>query len=283
MQNRDQYKLLYNNLWLYKFDRTTTIPKIPTNNPDASIYMEAPVSVANADTLKSTDQAKLLNSDAPISAETNTVLTSNAVDSISWIPSRAGNDMHSVSLIDNWDTLVENISHCTKCGLCKGRKNVVIERGSRTAKWMFVGEGPGEQEDIQGKPFVGASGQLLQKMIAAMGLDPATEVYICNVVKCRPPYNRNPEPNEIEVCRNYLFSQIELVKPQVIITLGRFAHQTLLNTTEAVGRLRLKQHFYKNIPLVVTYHPAYLLRNPSAKKDAWADLQLAMQVFKELA
>ncbi|MCC2625182.1 MAG: uracil-DNA glycosylase [Burkholderiales bacterium] len=249
MQNRDPYKLLYNNLWLYKFDRTATNSEIRGNKPDATIYMEASVSVA----------AKTLN------------------------PTNQTNFISSGNLIDNWDTLVENISNCTKCGLCKDRKNVVIERGSRSAKWMFVGEGPGEQEDIQGKPFVGASGQLLQKMIAAMNLNPATDVYICNVVKCRPPYNRNPEPSEIEVCRNYLFSQIELVKPQVIITLGRFAHQTLLNTTEAVGRLRLKQHVYQGIPLVVTYHPAYLLRNPSAKKDAWADLQLAMKVFQEKA
>ena len=185
----------------------------------------------------------------------------------------------SKSLIQNWDTLVSEINNCAKCELCHGRQNVVIERGNRTAKWMLIGEGPGEQEDIQGKPFVGASGQLLQKMLGAMNLNPETDVYICNVVKCRPPSNRNPEPGEIETCKNYLFSQIALVKPQIIITLGRFAAQTLLNTTKATGKLRGEVHNYQNIPLIVTYHPSYLLRNPAAKKDAWADLQLAMKTF----
>ncbi|HLX52588.1 MAG TPA: uracil-DNA glycosylase [Aquella sp.] len=250
MQNRDPYKLLYNNLWLYKLDKTTESMAVPVDKSEETTAKSA------------TPQ--------PI---TNITVTT---------PHEQPQPQKIDTSIDNWDTLVDNITNCTKCGLCSARKNVVIERGSRTAKWMFVGEGPGEQEDIQGKPFVGASGQLLQKMITAMQLDPATDVYICNVVKCRPPSNRNPEPKEIEQCKDYLFSQIELVKPQIIITLGRFAHQTLLNTTMAVGRLRLKQHFYKNIPLIVTYHPAYLLRNPSAKKDAWADLQLAMQIFKEL-
>jgi DNA polymerase len=219
------------------------------------------------------DASQTLESDKPLSGSNVSIATTtNLVNS---------NPIQNTELIDNWDTLVSNITNCTKCDLCLKRKNVVIERGNRSAKWMFVGEGPGEQEDIQGKPFVGASGQLLQKMIVAMQLDPAIDVYICNVVKCRPPSNRNPEPKEIELCRNYLFSQIELVKPQIIITLGRFAHQTLLNTSVALGRLRLKQHYYNKTPLIVTYHPAYLLRNPSAKKDAWADLQLAIQVFKE--
>ena len=173
---------------------------------------------------------------------------------------------------------MDKVNNCTLCSLCDGRKNVVFERGSRKAEWMFVGEGPGEEEDAQGYPFVGKSGQLLDKMILAMKLDKDHDVYVCNVVKCRPPYNRNPEIDEITACKNYLLSQIELVKPKKIIALGRFASQTLLDSNLAIGKLRNKVHCFKEIPLIVTYHPAYLLRNPGAKKDAWNDLKLAMQV-----
>ena len=182
-------------------------------------------------------------------------------------------------LIDNWQELEHQIINCQKCKLCYGRKNVVIDRGQRSARWMFIGEGPGEQEDIQGKPFVGASGQLLDKMISAMQLSPENEVYIANVVKCRPPNNRNPNEEEITACSNYLFSQIAMVKPNIIITLGRFAIQTLLKTTLAVGKLRSKVNYYQDIPVIATYHPSYLLRTLEAKKDAWNDLQLAMRTF----
>ena len=182
--------------------------------------------------------------------------------------------------IDNWQELEHQIINCQKCKLCYGRKNVVIDRGQRSARWMFIGEGPGEQEDIQGKPFVGASGQLLDKMIAAMQLSPENDVYIANVVKCRPPNNRNPNEEEITACSNYLFSQIAMVKPNIIITLGRFAIQTLLKTTLAVGKLRSKVNYYQDIPVIATYHPSYLLRTPEAKKDAWNDLQLAMKTFR---
>lgn len=182
--------------------------------------------------------------------------------------------------IDNWQELEHQIINCQKCKLCYGRKNVVIDRGQRSARWMFIGEGPGEQEDIQGKPFVGASGQLLDKMIAAMQLSPENDVYIANVVKCRPPNNRNPNEEEITACSNYLFSKIAMVKPNIIITLGRFAIQTLLKTTLAVGKLRSKVNYYQDIPVIATYHPSYLLRTPEAKKDAWNDLQLAMKTFR---
>jgi DNA polymerase len=182
-------------------------------------------------------------------------------------------------LIDNWQELEHQIINCQKCKLCYGRKNVVIDRGKRNARWMFIGEGPGEQEDIQGKPFVGASGQLLDKMITAMQLSPENDVYIANVVKCRPPNNRNPNEEEIAACSNYLLSQIAMLKPDIIITLGRFAIQTLLKTTLAVGKLRNKVNYYQDTPVIATYHPSYLLRTPEAKKDAWADLQLAMKTF----
>lgn len=176
-----------------------------------------------------------------------------------------------------WKPLVKEIQTCEKCKLCNGRTHTVIERGNRNAKVMFIGEAPGEQEDIQGVPFVGASGQLLDKMIGAMKLDIYNDIYIANVVKCRPPKNRNPEPDEIAACNNYLINQIELINPQIIITLGRFAAQTVLKTDVAVGKLRGKIHKYENIPVIVTYHPSYLLRTPTAKKDSWEDLQLAMK------
>ena len=186
------------------------------------------------------------------------------------------------NLIDNWSELQEKIFNCNKCNLCYGRSNVVIERGNREANWMFIGEGPGAEEDKYGTPFVGNSGKLLDKMIQAMKLSPESDVYICNVVKCRPPYNRNPEKDEINSCENYLFSQINLVKPKIIITLGRFASQTLLQSDLATIKLRGKVYKFKNIPVIVTYHPAYLLRNPDAKKDAWLDLQLAMKTAENL-
>lgn len=184
-------------------------------------------------------------------------------------------------LVPTWQHLVNQIRSCDKCKLHHSRTHVVIERGTRNAHWMFVGEGPGEQEDLQGKPFVGASGQLLDKMISAMQLDIQQDVYIANVVKCRPPKNRNPELEEIAQCSNYLKEQIALVKPQIIITLGRFAAQTILNSDSAVGKLRNKVHDYHGIPVIVTYHPSYLLRTPSAKRDSWQDLQLALKVFAE--
>ncbi len=179
----------------------------------------------------------------------------------------------------NWEQLAHKVSICENCKLCENRTQTVLERGNRNAKWMFIGEGPGEQEDLQGRPFVGASGQLLDKMIAAMKLNIENDVYIANVIKCRPPRNRNPEPEEISSCKNYLLQQINLVKPQMIITLGRYAVQTLLDTEIAVGKLRGKVHHYQDIPLIATYHPSYLLRTPSAKKDAWDDLQLAMRHY----
>lgn len=184
----------------------------------------------------------------------------------------------TTQLINNWQQLINEIQSCEACKLCNGRTHTVIERGSRNAKLMFIGEGPGEHEDLQGKPFVGNSGQLLDKMIIAMQFAPE-DVYIANVVKCRPPKNRNPEHDEIAECSKYIKSQIALVKPLVIVALGRFAAQMLLDTELAIGKLRNQVHKYENINTIVTYHPSYLLRTPTAKKDAWQDLQLAMQTL----
>ncbi len=169
----------------------------------------------------------------------------------------------------------DDIGDCKRCKLCSGRTNIVFGVGDPKARLMFVGEGPGRDEDLQGEPFVGAAGQLLDKMIKAMGLA-RRDVYIANIVKCRPPRNRDPEPDEIEQCEPFLKAQIAAIKPEVIVALGRIAAQTLLRDPTPVSRLRGKWREYAGTPLLPTFHPAYLLRTPSDKKLAWDDLKLVM-------
>lgn len=186
----------------------------------------------------------------------------------------------------DWPTLREAVAACTACKLCSGRKQTVFGTGNESAHWMIVGEAPGEQEDQQGLPFVGKSGQLLDNMLRAVGLtrgeaEPAKQVYIANTVKCRPPSNRNPEPEELAQCEPFLIRQIELVKPRVILAMGRFAVQSLLRSNEPIGRLRGRVHRYQGVPLIVTYHPAYLLRNPEDKSRSWDDLCLAREVLRQ--
>lgn len=184
---------------------------------------------------------------------------------------------------DDWEQLTERIRRCQACGLCQGRRQAVPGMGNRQARWMIVGEAPGEQEDHQGLPFVGPAGQLLDAMLAAMGLTREADVYIANVIKCRPPHNRNPEPDEIARCQPYLRRQIELVQPDILLAVGRFAAQALLQGVVPevdklpLGRLRGRVHTVDQRPLVVTYHPAYLLRSPAEKGKVWADLCLAME------
>ena len=231
---------------------------------------------------ESVTQKQIIAPEVKLQADTLSTVTTAAI-----IPTTPANEIkapvtYEVFINHDWSSLISEIKSCEKCPLNYGRTQVVIERGNRQANWMFIGEGPGEHEDNQGLPFVGVSGQLLDKMIAAMKLDHEQDVYIANVVKCRPPHNRNPEASEVAACRNYLINQINLVQPKIIITLGRFAAQTLLATELAIGKLRGQVHAYENIPLIVTYHPSYLLRTPSAKKAAWEDLQLALQIYNGL-
>jgi DNA polymerase len=170
----------------------------------------------------------------------------------------------------------EEIGDCTRCALHKGRNKIVFADGSPTARLMFVGEGPGADEDAQGLPFVGRAGQLLNNMIAAMGLK-REEVYIANIVKCRPPGNRTPEPDEANTCSPFLFKQIDVVRPQVLVALGATAATYLLGARQPLAGLRGRVHAYRGMSLIVTYHPAFLLRDPRQKKEAWADLQIAMK------
>jgi DNA polymerase len=162
---------------------------------------------------------------------------------------------------------------CTRCKLCTlGRRQVVFGVGHPDARLMFVGEAPGEDEDKQGEPFVGRAGQLLTKIIEAIGLT-RDQVYIANVIKCRPPGNRNPEPDEVAACERFLFRQIQAIKPRVIVPLGKFAAQSLLKTTDPITRLRGREFQYLGASLIPTFHPAYLLRNPSAKREVWEDMK----------
>jgi DNA polymerase len=177
----------------------------------------------------------------------------------------------------DWTALRQAVAGCTACGLCDSRKQTVFGVGHEQARVMIIGEAPGEQEDRQGEPFVGRAGQLLDRMLDPVGLTRAeaeatSQVFIANVLKCRPPGNRNPLPAEVAQCEPYLMRQIALVKPRVIIAMGRFAAQSLLKTSEPIGRLRGHLHEVQGTPVVVTYHPAYLLRNPVDKGLVWDDL-----------
>jgi uracil-DNA glycosylase len=167
----------------------------------------------------------------------------------------------------------EDIGECVRCKLCAlGRKQIVFGVGKPNADLMFVGEAPGRDEDIQGIPFVGRSGQKLTQIIEAIGLK-REDVYIANVIKCRPPENRNPEPDEVEQCEPFLFRQVDLIKPKVIVTLGTFAAKSLLRSTEPISRLRGRVFEYRGAKLVPTFHPAFLLRNPSCRREVWEDMK----------
>jgi DNA polymerase len=183
------------------------------------------------------------------------------------------------------DALAEvraDIGDCTRCKLHGlGRKQIVFGVGNPNADLMFVGEAPGADEDIQGIPFVGRAGQLLTDIIEKGLKIPRKDVYIANVIKCRPPQNRNPEPDEVETCEPFLFRQIDIIKPKVIVALGKFGAQTLLRTLDPISRLRGRVFDYRGSKLIPTFHPAYLLRNPSSKREVWEDMKLVQRLLSE--
>jgi DNA polymerase len=173
-----------------------------------------------------------------------------------------------------------DIGDCTRCKLhALGRRQIVFGVGNPNADLMFVGEAPGRDEDIQGEPFVGRAGQLLTKIIEAIGLQ-RSDVYIANVIKCRPPENRNPEQDEVETCEPFLFRQIDVIKPKVIVALGTFAARALLRTLDPISRLRGRVYDYRGAKLIPTFHPAYLLRNPSSKREVWEDMKVVRSLLK---
>ena len=182
----------------------------------------------------------------------------------------------------DWEPLREAVAACRLCELCQTRKQTVFGVGDRAADCLIVGEAPGAEEDRLGDPFVGRAGQLLNSMLRAIGLT-REQVYIANILKCRPPGNRDPRPEEMASCEPYLLRQIELLKPKVIVATGRIAAQSLLRSTTAIGRLRGRRHVYvpADLPMVVTYHPAYLLRSPLQKSKSWEDLKLLRKILDE--
>ena len=184
-------------------------------------------------------------------------------------------------VVADWPALKAEVRDCTLCAIRKSCTQTVFGVGDESADWLLVGEAPGAEEDRLGEPFVGQAGRLLDSMLAALGLKRGENVYIANVLKCRPPGNRNPEPGEVGNCSPYLKRQIALIRPKLILAMGRFAAQTLLNSDATIGSLRGAVHAYEGVPLVVTYHPAYLLRNLPDKAKAWADLLLARDVVEK--
>jgi DNA polymerase len=183
-------------------------------------------------------------------------------------------DVHTPTLQD----IRQELGDCHRCPLCQKRTHIVFGEGNPQARLAFVGEAPGADEDMQGRPFVGKAGQLLTKIIQAMGLT-RQDVYICNILKCRPPGNRNPKPDEITTCEPFLVKQLQVIQPKVICALGSFAAHTLLKTEVPITVLRGRFHTYQGIHLMPTYHPAYLLRNPGAKKQVWEDMQMIMKTL----
>lgn len=203
-----------------------------------------------------------------------------------WVRRPAQESGHdAVPAVLEWDALATQVSECRACRLCETRKQTVFGVGARHPEWLFVGEAPGAEEDARGEPFVGQAGRLLDNMLAALGLSRRQTVYIANVLKCRPPANRDPAPEEVALCSPYLLRQIEMLQPRIIVTLGRFASQTLLQSESNLSQLRSRVHRVtiggKDYPVVVTYHPSYLLRTPQDKRRAWADLCLARAAFLE--
>ena len=180
---------------------------------------------------------------------------------------------------ESLETIRAELGECLRCDLGRTRTNLVFGVGNPRARIVFVGEAPGRDEDLQGEPFVGEAGQLLTKIIQAMGLE-RNEVYICNVLKCRPPNNRNPQPAEIEQCHPFLLRQLRAIGPGAIVALGTFAAHTLLKSKEPISKLRGKFHDYHGIPLMPTFHPAFLLRNASMKREVWEDMQQVMKLLK---
>ena len=226
------------------------------------------------------------NKSAPLNPVSNTVDLSGeeapAIEGENAVIPLAVESVVATDQGESLDVFREEICTCMRCPLGASRNQFVFGSGNSDAGIMFVGEAPGADEDRSGLPFVGAAGQLLTKIIEAMGL-PREEVYICNILKCRPPNNRDPQPEEIAQCEPYLKRQIELVEPRVLCTLGRFAAQTLLRNDLTMGRLRQSEHRYEGIPLVATYHPAALLRNPQWKRPTWEDIKKLRRLYDGVA
>lgn len=212
---------------------------------------------------------------AELASSLRAYLSYQAVMGLEWLPCKSFPSTQI--LTKTLEEIRAGLGECRRCRLHSSRTHIVFGEGSPSARVVLVGEGPGQEEDRQGRPFVGAAGKLLDRIIAAMGWR-RSEIYICNVIKCRPPGNRNPQPDEINKCGPFLRSQLRAIRPQAILALGGFAAQFLLSSQAPISRLRSRVHQFEGIPVVPTYHPAYLLRNPLQKRQVWKDVQLLMSV-----
>ncbi|WP_026601919.1 uracil-DNA glycosylase [Methylomonas sp. 11b] len=243
----------------------------PVVIPRAAVYLENPVE--NVERLEQPEGRQDVFSKQTVSSVIETVNAETPRHSVS-SPSSHANDQI-------WRDLQHEVSLCQACSLCKTRTQTVFGVGNKQATWMLIGEAPGQNEDLQGEPFVGKAGQLLTEMLRAIGLK-REEVYIANMLKCRPPNNRDPQTEEVAACKNFLQQQIELIQPKIILAVGRIAAQNLLDTQQPLAKLRGVQHQLHNIPLIVIHHPAYLLRSLLEKAKAWSDLQFALSVYQKL-
>ena len=227
------------------------------------------------------ETSPVITRDVPVTSSVHT-------DSAAPLVQVAGSPVQQKSAMSNvavdaldWPELQHQVASCQACPLCKQRKQAVFGVGDQQADWLFIGEGPGADEDVQGEPFVGQAGKLLDNMLAALDIARGEKVYIANAVKCRPPGNRTPEAAEMSACRPYLERQIALIKPKIIVLLGKAAVHSLLHEDKTLGGMRGQRHEYQGIPVVVTYHPAYLLRNLPEKAKAWEDLLFARRLLRE--
>ena len=223
-------------------------------------------------------RAAALHAGEPLPADASPLAGARPVDA----PALAEPDRAARIARMDWQELRQTVAGCQACGLCGGRRNTVFGVGPQDARWMIIGEAPGAEEDARGEPFVGQAGQLLDAMLASLSMTRERDVYIANVLKCRPPGNRNPEPLEVERCAPHLLRQIDLIQPALLVLMGRFAAHALLETDASIASMRGRVHRYRDTPAIVTYHPAYLLRTPADKAKAWEDLLFARATWKAL-
>ena len=285
-------------------EQSTDSTAIALERKAAAVAPSMPVEEAHAPPARKTDPADTLTAlDTALSAAqasqsdarqaspaTPASIEPPVFDDLPWLDDVPPQALAATETVDDtaadiatldWDTLAARVAVCERCRLCERRTNSVFGVGDRDADWMLIGEAPGENEDKLGEPFVGQAGKLLDSMLHAVALSREDNVFIANVIKCRPPGNRNPELDEVARCEPYLKRQVELVKPKLIVALGRFAAQSLLKTEASIASLRGRVHDYQGVPVIVTYHPAYLLRSLPDKAKAWADLCLAQATYRK--
>jgi uracil-DNA glycosylase len=246
----------------------------------AAIATDSP-SATTEDYPPAADTAPPLGAVGPTEPDSEAVEPAAVVLAATPSPAQKEEPLSAIPPLSDWQTLQSEVQACLRCRLGHTRTNAVFGRGKPGARWLLVGEAPGEQEDKQGLPFVGRAGKLLDNMLSAAGLSTEDDVYIANVLKCRPPGNRNPQGDEIAACQTFLHQQIAHIQPEIIVALGRFAAQTLLETGDSISRLRGRVHSYRGTPMIVTFHPAYLLRNPPDKSKAWQDWVLAKNTLNK--